>query len=245
MKSSRLVNCTMEETPEPDRNVPMHLLLVSNIFDICPDVYDPNTFDEAAEENRVTQKKGIAGLEHAVIRYKYAKDEDGNELIDEKGNKVLETNTRIVKWEDGTYQLQVGEESYNLDFEDISSENGFLYGSQIINAEGNSTTYLAAKGPIDSKLIVTPESESSLVNKVIIYHYKNADYTQEINKNQLEPAIYSESKMKQQQEKRDTTKRMTKSRLSNKAKKSKTMTVQDIQEEDEGDSDSDVFSDSD
>lgn len=237
----------MEVTPEPDRNIPMHLLLVSNIFDICPDAYDANTFSEVNEENRVSQKKGIAGLEHAVIRYRYAKDEDGNELIDEKGNKVVETNTRIVKWEDGSYQLQIGEESYNLDFEDISSENGFLYGSQIINAEGTSTTYLAAKGPIDSKIIVTPESESSLVNKVIIFHYKNADYTQEINKNQLEPAIYSESKMKQQQEKRDTTKRMNKNRLSNsRAKKSKTLAADDIQaDDDDVGSDSDVFSDSD
>lgn len=77
------------------------------------------------------QKKQISGLEHAVIRYKYAKDNDGEYLVDENGEKILETNTRIVKWEDGSYQLIIGEEVYNLAFEDISSENGYIYGSQV------------------------------------------------------------------------------------------------------------------
>ena len=49
------------------------------------------------------------------------------QVRDEKGNYVRESNTRIVKWSDGTYQMLIGDDNvYDIRMEDISSLNRYV-----------------------------------------------------------------------------------------------------------------------
>ena len=49
----------------------------------------------------------------SMIRWRYKLNKDGNIEVDEKGLPVRESNTRLVKWSDGSYQLIVGQEEFD------------------------------------------------------------------------------------------------------------------------------------
>jgi RNA polymerase-associated protein LEO1 len=79
-------------------------------------------------------------------RYKYSPDDDTQISRDGDGNPLRESNTRLVKWSDGTYTLHVGQELLEVDNLDSSVPvdadgggtslpgfagiNGYLYVSQ-------------------------------------------------------------------------------------------------------------------
>jgi RNA polymerase-associated protein LEO1 len=49
-----------------------------------------------------------------MIRWRYKKDNDGNIEVDANGNPVRESNARMIKWSDGSYQLLVGSETFDV-----------------------------------------------------------------------------------------------------------------------------------
>lgn len=40
-----------------------------------------------------------------TMRWRVAKDKDGNQLFDDLGNPVRESNSRMIKWSDGRWDL--------------------------------------------------------------------------------------------------------------------------------------------
>ena len=86
------------------------------------------------------------GYVHNMIRWRYQLNEQGEMKRDEHGEAIRESNTRLVKWSDGSYTLHVGQEVLEVDTLDSSVPvdaekagvglpgfagiNGYLYVSQ-------------------------------------------------------------------------------------------------------------------
>ena len=49
----------------------------------------------------------------SMIRWRYKQNQNGDVEMDEKGQPVRESNARLVKWSDGSYQLIVGLEVFD------------------------------------------------------------------------------------------------------------------------------------
>ena len=66
--------------------------------------FDPATYEDEIEEDEVLDEEGRARTKLKVentIRWRTAKDEEGNELKDEFDEPVRESNARVVRWSDG------------------------------------------------------------------------------------------------------------------------------------------------
>ena len=86
------------------------------------------------------------GYVHNMIRWRYQLNEQGEMKRDSEGEPIRESNTRLVKWSDGSYTLHVGQEVLEVDALDSSVPvdaekagaglpgfagiNGYLYVSQ-------------------------------------------------------------------------------------------------------------------
>lgn len=73
---------------------------------IQPRPYMRGDLDPEEEEERF---KGAIDM----VRWRYKRDEDGNMMTDSQGRPLKESNARMVKWSDGSYQLCVGSTVFN------------------------------------------------------------------------------------------------------------------------------------
>ncbi|KAL7482901.1 hypothetical protein ACHAW6_008555 [Cyclotella cf. meneghiniana] len=120
----------------------IHIVKLPNLVGINYAAYNANTHNLEEEEEY------YRGYVHNMIRwrYKYNTIDDTQLSRDGQGNPIRESNTRLVKWSDGTYTLHVGQEvlevdnldsSVPLDADDAGTSlpgfagiNGYLYVSQ-------------------------------------------------------------------------------------------------------------------
>ncbi|KAL3790657.1 hypothetical protein HJC23_009757 [Cyclotella cryptica] len=120
----------------------LHIVKLPNLVGINYSAYNANTHNLEDEEEY------YRGYVHNMIRwrYKYNPDDDSQIIRDGEGNPVRESNTRLVKWSDGSYTLHVGQEVLEVDNLDSSVPldadgsgavlpgfagiNGYLYVSQ-------------------------------------------------------------------------------------------------------------------
>lgn len=104
------------------------MLRLPAAFGIQTKPYDKSTFSEEAELQELAEKKRLTRSE-ALIRWRWKRDSDGNIVLfilydhskirDARGKPIRESNARIVKWSDGTYQLLVGEDNvFDIRIED-------------------------------------------------------------------------------------------------------------------------------
>ena len=66
--------------------------------------YDAETYEDEVDEDEVLDEEGRARLKLRVentIRWRKRLDGDGNEMLDEEGRPIRESNARFVKWSDG------------------------------------------------------------------------------------------------------------------------------------------------
>eukprot|EP00958_Prasinococcus_capsulatus_P001369 scaffold115_cov304-Prasinococcus_capsulatus_cf.AAC.63 len=98
----------------------VRLAKLSNIVGIEKEEFNPETFK--AEEEAYLDEAGQVKVrlrDQNVIRWR--KVDDGS------GGYAMQSNARIVKWSDGSVQLLLGEETFNVDTQPIHKENHHLY----------------------------------------------------------------------------------------------------------------------
>lgn len=132
------IKTSYDESVPPDQRPVFHLVKLPNLVGIQPKPYDRETHDLEKEEEE------YRGYVHNMIRWRYKTNEDGEYIRDEHGQPIRESNTRLVKWSDGSYTLHVGTEVLEMDNLDSSipmnhpdpsmagfaGNNGYLYVSQ-------------------------------------------------------------------------------------------------------------------
>ena len=129
-----------------------HITKLPNLVGINYHPYDRRTHDPEAEEDH------YRGYVHNMVRWRYREDDDGEYVRDKvSGEPVRESNTRLVKWSDGSYTLHVGREVLEVDDLDggaaptagdggFAGPKGYLYVSQ--KARVTPPTERELKGPL-------------------------------------------------------------------------------------------------
>jgi hypothetical protein len=91
-----------------------------NFIKIQNKPYKSKSYDKAYEEELYGKAVGT------IVRWRNKTDDHGNIIIDRDSQKPLvESNARLVKWKDGTYQLVVGDSIFNLKI--IPTQNRLIY----------------------------------------------------------------------------------------------------------------------
>jgi RNA polymerase-associated protein LEO1 len=137
---------------QPNSNkIVYHTVKLPNLVGINTTPYNSKTHNTKSEEEY------FRGYVHNMIRWRYKVDEETGELLrggsddnHDDDSLVRESNTRLVKWSDGSYTLHVGQEVLEVDNLDSSVPiiegggggnkvgvlpgfagiNGYLYASQ-------------------------------------------------------------------------------------------------------------------
>lgn len=60
-----------------------------------------------------------------IIRWRYKRDNLGGLELGEDGQPLRETNSRLVKWSDGSTQLLVGDEAFDVEEQSIDRRVGW------------------------------------------------------------------------------------------------------------------------
>jgi len=173
---------TVIESSRPKNDVSLHITKLPNLVGIQPEAFEHNTYSTQEEE------KDYNGYVHNMIRWRYKKNMS-DEYMNNGMNKIeRESNTRLVKWEDGSMTLHVGSETFVCD--QIPSakapkvtaggnfKNGYLYLSQKATFRATATgdeemeetdggTVLECMGGIVSKITPRPSSLQSDSHKAL------------------------------------------------------------------------------
>lgn len=109
----------------------MHMIKLSNIVGIEPKPFDPSTY--VAQDFYTTDNSGARRriLPNNVIRWRNVKNLDGTTTV--------ESNSRFVIWDDGSLQLLIGEESFDVSEQDIHDMQTHLFSvhdKEILQYEG-------------------------------------------------------------------------------------------------------------
>jgi RNA polymerase-associated protein LEO1 len=165
-------SATVLEADRPKKGESLHMIKLPNLLAIQPNAFDEETYDEKDEEEQ------YKGYMHNMVRWRYKRDGSSGELErDEDGKLVRESNTRLVKWNDGSVTLYIGNEAFDVQSVDSSSNgfaglNGFVYLSQkaTFSNEGEDKdapggTVLECMGPVASRFVAKPSSLQSDAHK--------------------------------------------------------------------------------
>jgi RNA polymerase-associated protein LEO1 len=166
-------------TSRPSDSTTLHVTKLPNLMGLQPQPFDPATFLPAVEEEEFG-----AAMASTLVRWRYAKEKanDDDNTTATTASRPMESNSRMVEWEDGSWTLHVGTDSFEMAFKDHSKQgfpgfNGFLYQSHqahVAAPDGedsnddpaaNATTVLACVAPIRSRVTVHPSSLQSTAHQ--------------------------------------------------------------------------------
>ncbi|RIA92929.1 Leo1-like protein [Glomus cerebriforme] len=94
-----------------------YIAKLPNFFTYCNQAYAPESYTE--EDDYKHGNTIRLGAEN-TIRWRYKRNEMGGET------EVKESNTKMIKWSDGSMSLLIGEEMFLINSHDISKQHTFL-----------------------------------------------------------------------------------------------------------------------
>ena len=101
----------------------LNLVKLPNFVSIDTRPFDAETYeDEIEDDNEITDDEGRSRLKLKVentIRWKHA--------LDEQGNLIKQSNSKIVRWSDGTMSLFVGSEEFDIIQAPLTGSHSHLY----------------------------------------------------------------------------------------------------------------------
>ena len=109
------LNAELVDLPARDS---IRLVRLSNILGLESQPYDPSTFQVSQEY--YTDEQGTR-------RIKLTNQLRWREVVDEEGQPARQSNARFVQWEDGTWQLLLGDEVLDAKELDMQQDNSFLF----------------------------------------------------------------------------------------------------------------------
>ncbi|XP_075661705.1 protein LEO1 homolog isoform X2 [Castanea sativa] len=139
--------------PPPACPERMNMVKVSNIMGIDQKPFDPKTFVE--EDIFVTDESGSKKrirLENNIVRWRTVRNPDGT--------TSRESNTRFVRWSDGSLQLLIGNEVLDISVQDGQHDQSHLF---LRHGKG----ILQSQGRILKKMRFMPSSLSSNSHRLL------------------------------------------------------------------------------
>lgn len=122
----------------------IRLVRLSNILGLDPQPYDSNTF-------QVSQEYYVD--EQGTRRIKLTNQLRWREATDDDGQPTRQSNARFVQWEDGSWQLLLGDEVLDVKELDMQQDNSFLF----VRHQG----VIQGQAALETKVALQPASLSS------------------------------------------------------------------------------------
>ena len=147
----------------------INMIRTSRLVGIQTKGYDSENFDKTADATWNTDEHGNKRYLN-IIRWRYKKNKDGTIAMDEKGNKVTESNARIISWSDGTKSIQIGNELLDIDVKPLPQHQHWVY-KQVMNKppDAEADTVLECAGDyVKSRWSVKPSSVNSKSHKELV-----------------------------------------------------------------------------
>ncbi|XP_065878560.1 protein LEO1 homolog [Euphorbia lathyris] len=135
---------------DPDK---MNMIKVSNIMGIDPNPFDPKTYVE--DKTFVTDESGTPKrlrLENNIVRWRTVRNPDGS--------KSVQSNTRFVRWSDGSLQLLIGNEVLDISLQDDRHDQTHLF-------LRHNKSLLQSQGRISRKMRFMPSSLTSNSHRLL------------------------------------------------------------------------------
>ncbi|WKY05393.1 hypothetical protein Q1695_005976 [Nippostrongylus brasiliensis] len=131
----------------------IQFMKIPNFFSVALKPFDPETYEEDEDDDHIDDegRNRLKLKAENTIRWRFVQDADGN--------LVKESNTRIVRWSDGTMSMVIGKEVFDVESVPILGNMQHLYVRQ-----GNG---LAAQKVFDRKLIFRPHSTDSETHRKV------------------------------------------------------------------------------
>lgn len=131
----------------------IQFMKIPNFFSVAQKPFDPETFEEDDDDDHVDEegRNRLQLKAENTIRWRFVQDADGN--------LVKESNTRIVRWSDGTMSMVIGKEVFDVESVPILGNMQHLYVRQ--------GTGLVAQKVFDKKLIFRPHSTDSETHRKV------------------------------------------------------------------------------
>ncbi|XP_048443869.1 protein LEO1 homolog [Pyrus x bretschneideri] len=139
--------------PPPARPEKMNMIKVSNIMGIDPKPFDPKTYVE--EDTFVTDESGSKKrirLENNIVRWRRVRNPDGT--------TTSESNTRFVRWSDGSLQLLIGNEVLDISVQEAQHDQAHLF---LRHEKG----ILQSQGKVLKKMRFMPSSLTSNSHRLL------------------------------------------------------------------------------
>jgi RNA polymerase-associated protein LEO1 len=133
--------------------------VLPNIIGINTECFDERTFMDQYEED-----EGGHDAAKSVMRWKYRADGAGQLARDEGGNPIMESNARMVRWSDGSLQLMVGQEVFDVE-QTVHKDgvmNQYLYEQQ---TDQGGDTALQCASKLHGRLAFKPSSLTSAAHR--------------------------------------------------------------------------------
>ena len=127
------------------------LYKTNNIIGVAPYAFNPSTHETEATTFTDERNKTRVILNN-VMRWRY------------DGANQKQSNTRLIRWSDGTLHLQVGGEVFNVSETPIEHEKGFVFSKR--SAEGIKN-YLQSRGPTETRVSFHPTSLNSRSHRLL------------------------------------------------------------------------------
>ncbi|WCJ35853.1 leo1-like family protein [Euphorbia peplus] len=135
---------------DPDK---MNMIKVSNIMGVDPNPFDPKTYVE--DKTFVTDETGTPKrlrLENNIVRWRTVRNPDGS--------KSVQSNTRFVRWSDGSLQLLIGNEVLDISLQDDRHDQTHLF-------LRHNKSLLQSQGRISRKMRFMPSSLTSNSHRLL------------------------------------------------------------------------------
>ena len=114
----------LQQTHTLSRDVSkLHFVKTPRFIKIQSKQYDASNFD--AEDERTE----FGPLTSDVIRWRYKTDDDGNKVLDDSGNPIMESNARLQKLKSGKFQVVIGKSVFDVATEKM--QKNYLYMSNL------------------------------------------------------------------------------------------------------------------
>jgi len=157
----QVMDLGLPELPRPKSSAGVMISKLPNILGLKSVPFDETRHDQTAEQEEFK-------LTTNIMRWRFKRDRNGNLVTDAEGKPERETNTRLVKWSDGSLQLMVGEEVFDVVVQPLP--HSYLFAHQ--KPEGGSTC-LECHTAVPSRLVFRPTSLHSQAHRNLTLAVRN------------------------------------------------------------------------
>jgi len=155
------------DIPRVGSDIDIQSVRIPNMLHLDPYAFGEMEYKPAVEESRL-QKLGRSI--DFVMRWRFKKNANMERQLDENGSPIIESNSRFVQWSDGSIQLLIGDEVFDV-FQQNSSNQLLFAMTEDHHDEPN--TCMVSQGLIKTDMSIRPTSIESVAHREMEFKVKS------------------------------------------------------------------------